>query len=319
MADNSKGRVEFSALQERIALLVAEGLGNRQIGESLSMSEADAKASLKQIFRLAGVSTREALVAFLIKRYMSSEQLEGLASLPVIANALELFRHCTINQLIFLNRLADNPEAMSTRTSDCSKSSTSTQIRRLAAPLKIGGRGTRAMVIAVCLLARWRAQRGEDVLTAEDISALQGKVLVRLASGRTNEEIASGLGIKESEVQRSIRDVALRAALPDERTSLALFAVRVLLTKEQRAEWRAAPAVARFRQMADSLLPRELQVFELLVAKPGIDDQAIAAQLDVSQEDVRAVIGRAIVTCGLVRREHARLLLAVYRYLANED
>jgi two-component system nitrate/nitrite response regulator NarL len=49
--------------------LLFEGLGNRQIGEHMSISESGVKSGLRQLFDKLGVRTRAQLVKVALEQY----------------------------------------------------------------------------------------------------------------------------------------------------------------------------------------------------------------------------------------------------------
>jgi two-component system nitrate/nitrite response regulator NarL len=61
--------VRFTERERRVLSLVFEGLGNKQIGNRLQISESTVKACLQQLFAKTGVRTRSQLVRIALERY----------------------------------------------------------------------------------------------------------------------------------------------------------------------------------------------------------------------------------------------------------
>jgi len=61
---NSGGQAILSPREEQVVALVAEGLGNRQVAQELSLSEHTIKKYMFRIFEKLGISTRVELVLY---------------------------------------------------------------------------------------------------------------------------------------------------------------------------------------------------------------------------------------------------------------
>ncbi len=62
-------RVSFTERDRQVLRGVFEGMGNKEIGQRLQISEAAVKASLQQLFHKTGVRTRAQLVRVALERY----------------------------------------------------------------------------------------------------------------------------------------------------------------------------------------------------------------------------------------------------------
>ena len=62
-------KVSFTERDRLVLRGVFEGLGNKEIGQQLNVSESAVKASLQQLFRKTGVRTRAQLVRIALERY----------------------------------------------------------------------------------------------------------------------------------------------------------------------------------------------------------------------------------------------------------
>jgi DNA-binding NarL/FixJ family response regulator len=63
-----RGKTLLSNREEQIVSLVAEGLKNREIAESLSLSEHTVKNHLFRIFERLGISSRAELILYLFSQ-----------------------------------------------------------------------------------------------------------------------------------------------------------------------------------------------------------------------------------------------------------
>jgi DNA-binding CsgD family transcriptional regulator len=61
---NAKGEGLLSPREEQVANLVAEGIGNREVGQQLGIKENTVKKSLLRIYDKLGVSNRVELVLY---------------------------------------------------------------------------------------------------------------------------------------------------------------------------------------------------------------------------------------------------------------
>ena len=75
--------------ESRIAALVAEGMKNREIGQTLFMSVATVEAHLTAIFRKLGVRTRSAAVARILDHHEGLGV--GILSLAETDTSLDVF------------------------------------------------------------------------------------------------------------------------------------------------------------------------------------------------------------------------------------
>jgi DNA-binding NarL/FixJ family response regulator len=73
---NSQGQVLLTSREEQIVALVADGLKNREIAESLKVSRHTVKNHLFRVFEKLGISSRAELILYLLGR-KSSEEAEG--------------------------------------------------------------------------------------------------------------------------------------------------------------------------------------------------------------------------------------------------
>ncbi|HSE61832.1 MAG TPA: helix-turn-helix transcriptional regulator [Candidatus Saccharimonadales bacterium] len=308
-------------LQE-VAHLVLGGLSNAQISEQLSLTINTVKTHLRHIFRATDVRSREELAAYLITTYRDDRRLDELASSPLILHALDTLYLCSEKQLAFLNKLADNPGATDKELGNGNKDAANNMVRAIAKKLGVlVVENPRTILVTVCLLARRQARAGapQTMVKAQgSISRMEGRVLIRLVSGRTDAVIARELGIDESEVPRYLAAVARRTGQLNERTTLALFVIRTLLTDTQLTELRGMPVLRRFRRAVRFMSPWQRRVFDLLVVLPGVDNRVIASRLGMRVADVGALLDRVAVACGLEGAEHVRLQLTVFHYLVRE-
>lgn len=67
--EEEKRPVSFTERDRQVLRAVFEGLGNKEIGQRLQISEAAVKASLQQLFNKTGVRTRSQLVRIALERY----------------------------------------------------------------------------------------------------------------------------------------------------------------------------------------------------------------------------------------------------------
>ncbi len=65
---NANGGRLLTAREEQVVALVADGLGNREIGKELQLSEHTIKKYLLRIFDKVGISTRVELVLYAVSR-----------------------------------------------------------------------------------------------------------------------------------------------------------------------------------------------------------------------------------------------------------
>jgi two-component system, NarL family, nitrate/nitrite response regulator NarL len=63
------GRTKLTDRERRVLSCIFEGLGNKQIGDRLQISESAVKASLQQLFAKTGVRTRSQLVRIALEQY----------------------------------------------------------------------------------------------------------------------------------------------------------------------------------------------------------------------------------------------------------
>jgi DNA-binding NarL/FixJ family response regulator len=83
------GSRPLSKREEEIALLVAEGLSNRQISQRLTLSEHTVKNYLFRVFEKIGVSTRVELALYALNR-RQVRRTHPPAIKPVIQNLTAL-------------------------------------------------------------------------------------------------------------------------------------------------------------------------------------------------------------------------------------
>jgi DNA-binding NarL/FixJ family response regulator len=73
VAGASRSVEQFTERERRVLRGVVEGLGNREIGEGLQISESSVKSSLQQLFRKTGVRTRSQLVRVALEKRLDLE------------------------------------------------------------------------------------------------------------------------------------------------------------------------------------------------------------------------------------------------------
>jgi len=81
-APRDRGLTLLTAREETVVRLVAEGMGNREIAQHLSLSEHTVKNYLFRIFEKLGFSNRVELVLYAISRLNQPEPPESRASKP---------------------------------------------------------------------------------------------------------------------------------------------------------------------------------------------------------------------------------------------
>jgi DNA-binding NarL/FixJ family response regulator len=84
---NLQGQPLLSSREEQIVLLVAEGFKNREIAESLSLSQHTVKNHLFRIFERLGISTRAELILYLLGQKNALNQDAGLP--PACSSGIE--------------------------------------------------------------------------------------------------------------------------------------------------------------------------------------------------------------------------------------
>ncbi|HXY48706.1 MAG TPA: LuxR C-terminal-related transcriptional regulator [Terriglobales bacterium] len=82
---NAKGENLLTAREEQVVNLVAEGIGNREIGQQLGVRENTVKKSLLRIYDKLGVSNRVELVLYAITHRRPESSLPSARRLAVPA------------------------------------------------------------------------------------------------------------------------------------------------------------------------------------------------------------------------------------------
>ena len=67
--ETQQSAVRFTKRERAVLSMVFEGLGNKQIGDRLQISESAVKACLQQLFAKTGVRTRSQLVRVALEQY----------------------------------------------------------------------------------------------------------------------------------------------------------------------------------------------------------------------------------------------------------
>jgi DNA-binding CsgD family transcriptional regulator len=80
----------LTAREEQVVNLVAEGIGNREIGEQLGIKENTVKKSLLRIYDKLGVSNRVELVLYALTHRGSGQNDETRAVRPRTADSLDV-------------------------------------------------------------------------------------------------------------------------------------------------------------------------------------------------------------------------------------
>jgi DNA-binding NarL/FixJ family response regulator len=89
---NAKGEHLLTAREEQVVSLVAEGIGNREIGQQLGIRENSVKKSLLRIFDKLGVSNRVELVLYALTHQNLESASPSLGRVPASARvALDCF------------------------------------------------------------------------------------------------------------------------------------------------------------------------------------------------------------------------------------
>ncbi|HSE61833.1 MAG TPA: LuxR C-terminal-related transcriptional regulator [Candidatus Saccharimonadales bacterium] len=317
MADRDASRVRtLTPRRKEVALLVARGLSNEEIADRLDVSIETVKTHVAHCLGLMGVATRKGLAAATVTTLMDYGQRMELANLPVVAGALARLPDCDEEEMALLNKMTDAPDLGNAALG--AKKRVEESLRQ---KLGVGGhRFGSVLLVVTCLLARLGAADGLGAPTStQDITFAyaESQVLIRLASGKTDQAIAAELDLKTDTVRSIIRRTPRLIGKPLDRTELALYVVRTLLTSEQRAQWRGAAVVRLFRTVIRDMSPQDLAILDALVTGQGATDEMIANQLGLQCRAVREVIGWVTDTCGFSQHPYARLMVAVCRELTR--